>query len=747
MKKNVTKQPNTKMEKRKTILLVAGIVFLALLTFRIFWVGTFFSIPAAQHHNYTYFLAIYGLFCVVLAFPDMKKYLIALWVLVLFFFLFSLLSHGTGQEYIANSIIFFSVLTVLPHLKMGRMTAVIFLALYALYALWVVIFANRDRFDYSTPIYLNPNTSAFVCFIAFIIFLAFSTTFQNKLVSWIFVALAAVCVVFQIQFGGRTALIGVVLFVGYFVLRKMFDKTQKKTAALLILLLCIGSIAFTYVYAKILFNWIGKGNLTILGKDLFTGRQEVWAKGFEALRGHWLFGIGNTLQSNYPMHEGKGAPTSLDNQMMGYLVCFGLLTFVAVTALLTALVARLCSSKKTTVAAVLVLWIISFFEAYCFYQTTVSYFCIALFVLRYVDQVKTKRQPDLQKISKTENTPLLSVVVPVYNVAEHLSQCVHSIVSQTYENIEIILVNDGSTDGSGKVCKNLATMDSRIRVLQKRNGGVASARNAGLQLAQGEWIAFVDGDDYLELDTYAKMMAKAQMGVDIVFCRFQKEYGDSVVPYYEINLKKVAKKPQNISSLFEYSYAKEADKEVTNNTHGSVCRSLFKKQILDQTGLRFEEDMPLREDKLFLLGYLNTCKKGGLVDEYLYHYRANRAESAITTYSKNARRYYQRQKASMNRFAQAICDNTLLNQKEKENLCFKERYDICFSYLIKTIKGGWDEQTEKACREDAFLQETFAQATLGKMLFSGVSLQRMALTVFIRKKKYAQLKRIVKFVG
>ena len=101
----------------------------------------------------------------------------------------------------------------------------------------------------------------------------------------------------------------------------------------------------------------------------------------------------------------------------------------------------------------------------------------------------------------------------------------------------------------------------------------------------------------------------------------------------------------------------------------------------------------------------------------------------------------------MNRFAQAICDNTLLSQKEKENLCFKERYDICFSYLIKTIKGGWDEQTEKACREDAFLQETFAQATTWKTLSSGVALQRIALTTLIRRQKYGLLKKVVKFVA
>ena len=93
---------------------------------------------------------------------------------------------------------------------------------------------------------------------------------------------------------------------------------------------------------------------------------------------------------------------------------------------------------------------------------------------------------------------LISVIIPVYNVAEYLPQCLDSVVSQTYRNLEIITVDDGSTDGSGTICDQYAEKDSRFRVIHKANGGVSSARNEGLKTAVGDLIGFVDADDWIE---------------------------------------------------------------------------------------------------------------------------------------------------------------------------------------------------------------------------------------------------------
>ena len=111
----------------------------------------------------------------------------------------------------------------------------------------------------------------------------------------------------------------------------------------------------------------------------------------------------------------------------------------------------------------------------------------------------------------------ISVIVPVYNVEPYLARCVDSILAQSYQNLEVILVNDGSKDGSGRICDGYAAKDSRVTVIHKENGGLSSARNAGLDMASGEYVAFVDSDDWIEPQSYAWMMeAMVRHGVRLV---------------------------------------------------------------------------------------------------------------------------------------------------------------------------------------------------------------------------------------
>ena len=113
--------------------------------------------------------------------------------------------------------------------------------------------------------------------------------------------------------------------------------------------------------------------------------------------------------------------------------------------------------------------------------------------------------------------PLISVIVPVYNVETLLPRCVDSILTQTYECLEVLLVDDGSTDASGEICEQFAKKDTRIRVIHKENGGLSSARNAGLDVASGDYIGFVDSDDWIEPEMYAEMLAlRERNGVQLV---------------------------------------------------------------------------------------------------------------------------------------------------------------------------------------------------------------------------------------
>lgn len=117
-----------------------------------------------------------------------------------------------------------------------------------------------------------------------------------------------------------------------------------------------------------------------------------------------------------------------------------------------------------------------------------------------------------------EQSELLSVIVPVYNVEQYLPRCVDSILAQTYPNLEIILVDDGAQDASGKICDDYAARDPRIRVIHKENGGLSSARNAGLDAARGEYLAFVDSDDWIEPDAYEAMLALARKYGEKLVC-------------------------------------------------------------------------------------------------------------------------------------------------------------------------------------------------------------------------------------
>ena len=117
------------------------------------------------------------------------------------------------------------------------------------------------------------------------------------------------------------------------------------------------------------------------------------------------------------------------------------------------------------------------------------------------------------------STPLVSIIIPIYNVENYLEQCIISVVHQTYKNLEIILVNDGSPDNSGKICDDFALMDKRIKVIHKMNGGLSSARNAGIDIAKGEYLGFVDSDDTIEPFMYEKLMTAIKRdGIDLAVC-------------------------------------------------------------------------------------------------------------------------------------------------------------------------------------------------------------------------------------
>ena len=201
----------------------------------------------------------------------------------------------------------------------------------------------------------------------------------------------------------------------------------------------------------------------------------------------------------------------------------------------------------------------------------------------------------------------LSIIVPIYNVAPYLRKCVDSLLAQDYADYEIILVDDGSTDDSGIVCDRLAAADPRVTAIHQLNGGVSSARNAGLEAATGEYVAFVDADDAL-LGGALKNMSTENS--DLVVAGYAK--GNQVCTPADDQLFEGA---EQISSFLDSSIL--MDKLPLLNT---VWCKMFKSELIQSAGLKFDETLRYGEDKLFVLKYLTHVESVRTISTTVYDY-------------------------------------------------------------------------------------------------------------------------------
>lgn len=215
--------------------------------------------------------------------------------------------------------------------------------------------------------------------------------------------------------------------------------------------------------------------------------------------------------------------------------------------------------------------------------------------------------------------PLISVIVPIYKVELYLDQCVSSIVNQTYQNLEIILVDDGSPDNCSKMCDEWATKDSRIKVIHKSNGGLSDARNAGLEITNGDYTAFVDSDDYIASSMIDSLLTIAiKEHAEIVECNY--------LLFYDNEKKQEILDKNESYTIFN---KEEALKElITENKFKHVVwNKLYKKSILK--GLRFEIGK-LHEDTFFTYQAFNNCSNIVKIEDSLYFYR-QRSDSIMGT--------------------------------------------------------------------------------------------------------------------
>jgi len=202
--------------------------------------------------------------------------------------------------------------------------------------------------------------------------------------------------------------------------------------------------------------------------------------------------------------------------------------------------------------------------------------------------------------------PIISVIIPVYNVAHYLKQCIESIISQE-GNIEVILIDDGSPDESPSICDEYAQKDNRIHVIHKQNGGVSSARNAGLDAAQGEWIWFVDGDDYIAENVLKRIYQEIQKHPHADLIQMGMNY------LYDNN----RLVPQKIKLVDNLEKNKFLLQHITYHNH----RLLFKREIIEKNRLCFTQGLRVAEDQEFQLKYMMLCKTPIQIPISAYIYR------------------------------------------------------------------------------------------------------------------------------
>ncbi|MBF0713644.1 glycosyltransferase [Gemella sp. GH3] len=206
------------------------------------------------------------------------------------------------------------------------------------------------------------------------------------------------------------------------------------------------------------------------------------------------------------------------------------------------------------------------------------------------------------------NTKLVSIIVPVYNVEKYLEKCVNSIINQSYENIEIILVNDGSTDSSGTLCNDLARKDNRIKVYHKENGGLSDARNYGVARASGDYIGFVDSDDYIHEDMYKHLYEIiTESDADVAECSFLIVYNDKPRSYYSSE--------DYCLTLTKEEYLKEYLS--MERIYGAVCWKLIKSEVARK--IEFPKDK-FYEDAFYTYELIEVANKYAITNKELYYY-------------------------------------------------------------------------------------------------------------------------------
>jgi len=277
----------------------------------------------------------------------------------------------------------------------------------------------------------------------------------------------------------------------------------------------------------------------------------------------------------------------------------------------------------------------------------------------------------------------LSIIVPVYNVEKYIKKCLESLIIQPLEDIEIILIDDGSEDASGKICDEYSKRDTRIKVVHKKNEGVSIARNTGMQMAQGKYITFVDSDDWIENNTYEILLKKLeQQEVDLLIYNYNyinNQTEKNICFPESIFIKNDKEKIQDLQALtLAPELGKYTSFQVTFLGLGVCWNKIYKKEIIEKNNLQFKikRKNTMNEDLLFNYEYLENVNAVQIVNENLYNYRQI-STSAVKKFNHDILNIYQELLGEIQKHEEKHIQDVYYKT------AFNLRVTLSFFYIVK----------------------------------------------------------------
>lgn len=274
-----------------------------------------------------------------------------------------------------------------------------------------------------------------------------------------------------------------------------------------------------------------------------------------------------------------------------------------------------------------------------------------------------------------KSNPLISIIVPIYKVEKYIDICIKSIITQTYTNLEIILIDDESPDKCPQICDAYKEKDRRIRVVHKKNGGLGFARNSGLDIATGDFVMFLDSDDYLDCDTIESLVKEfLKSKSQLVKAGFRKVDDEGKILYERKYSKSIFEDKYidaNLTPRFLGSSPSKSD-----SVEMSVWATLYDRRIIEENHLRFDSEREVvSEDLPFNLSFLSHCNNAVLSDKIIYNYRFNPRSLSQSYLEGKFLRIVKFFEIIEKRFPDLIC---------RENIRFSRLF---FLFVKKYIKG------------------------------------------------------------